>query len=100
MRLLSEAMVDYWISFAVSLTPNDGKGLNSKYTTRLPGDSADIPFPETTWPEYQPEQQVLLQFDTGSFAPNTTTPTFAIIPDDCRAQQIGFLMSVAGDLGE
>ena len=28
-RLLSEAMVDYWISFAVSLTPNDGKGLNS-----------------------------------------------------------------------
>ena len=28
-RLLSEAMADYWISFAVSLTPNDGKGLNS-----------------------------------------------------------------------
>ena len=28
-RLLSEAMVDYWISFAVSLTPNDGKGVNS-----------------------------------------------------------------------
>ena len=27
--LLSEAMVDYWISFAVSLTPNDGKGVNS-----------------------------------------------------------------------
>ena len=30
-RLLSEAMVDYWISFAVSLTPNDGKGLNSAF---------------------------------------------------------------------
>ena len=28
-RLLSEAMADYWISFAVSLTPNDGKGVNS-----------------------------------------------------------------------
>ena len=26
---LSRAMLDYWISFAVSLTPNDGKGTNS-----------------------------------------------------------------------
>jgi acetylcholinesterase len=25
---LSRAMLDYWISFAVSLTPNDGKGTN------------------------------------------------------------------------
>jgi len=24
-------MRDYWISFAVSLTPNDGKGTNSKF---------------------------------------------------------------------
>ncbi|KAI0713037.1 extracellular triacylglycerol lipase precursor [Cerioporus squamosus] len=82
-RLLSEAMVDYWISFAVSLTPNDGKGLN-----------------KTTWPEYQSGQQVLLQFDTGSFAPNATTPTFAIISDDYRAEQIDFIISIAGDLGE
>ncbi|RPD53636.1 extracellular triacylglycerol lipase precursor [Lentinus tigrinus ALCF2SS1-7] len=82
-RLLSEAMVDYWISFAVSLTPNDGKGLN-----------------KTTWPQYQSGQQVLLQFDTGSFAPNTTTPTFAIISDDYRSQQIGFINSIASDLGE
>ncbi|RDX48924.1 extracellular triacylglycerol lipase precursor [Lentinus brumalis] len=82
-RLLSEAMVDYWISFAVSLTPNDGKGLN-----------------KTIWPQYQPDQQVLLKFDTGSFVQNATTPTFAIIPDDYHAQQIGFINSVAGDLGE
>ncbi|KAI0710298.1 extracellular triacylglycerol lipase precursor [Cerioporus squamosus] len=82
-RLLSQAMVDYWISFAVSLTPNDGKGLN-----------------KTIWPQYQPGQQVLLQFDTGSFAPNTTTPTFAIIPDDYRAQQIDFIISISADLGE
>ncbi len=34
-RLLSEAMVDYWISFAVSLTPNDGKGLSSTYYGHL-----------------------------------------------------------------
>jgi acetylcholinesterase len=26
---LSQVMLDYWISFAVSLTPNDGKGTNS-----------------------------------------------------------------------
>ena len=26
---LSRMMLDYWISFAVSLTPNDGKGTNS-----------------------------------------------------------------------
>ncbi|TFK81442.1 hypothetical protein K466DRAFT_502127, partial [Polyporus arcularius HHB13444] len=67
-RLLSEAMVDYWISFAVSLTPNDGK--------------------ETIWPQYQPSQQVLLKFDTGSFVPNATTQTFAIIPDGYHAQQM------------
>ena len=28
---LSRVMLDYWISFAVSLTPNDGKGTNSKF---------------------------------------------------------------------
>ena len=26
---LSRVMLDYWISFAVALTPNDGKGTNS-----------------------------------------------------------------------
>jgi carboxylesterase type B len=26
---LSRSMLDYWISFAVSLTPNDGKGTSS-----------------------------------------------------------------------
>ena len=26
---LSQVMLDYWISFAVSLTPNDGKGMAS-----------------------------------------------------------------------
>ena len=28
-QLLSAAMVDYWLSFVVSQTPNDGKGLPS-----------------------------------------------------------------------
>ena len=29
-RLLSLAMLDYWLSFAVTQTPNDGKGQSSK----------------------------------------------------------------------
>ena len=29
---LSRVMLDYWISFAVSLTPNDGKGMNSMFS--------------------------------------------------------------------
>ncbi len=57
-------------------------------------------FSETTWPQYKSGQEVLLQFDTGSFAPNTTSPTFAIIPDDYRAQQIDYIISIAGDLGD
>ena len=28
-RVVSRAMMDYWISFVVSGTPNDGKGLSS-----------------------------------------------------------------------
>ena len=28
---LSRVMLDYWISFAVSLTPNDGKGTKSSF---------------------------------------------------------------------
>lgn len=27
---LSEAMIDYWVSFATSLNPNDGKGIPRK----------------------------------------------------------------------
>ena len=30
---LSRVMLDYWISFAVSLTPNDGMGTNSRPVT-------------------------------------------------------------------
>ncbi|KAK0229994.1 triacylglycerol lipase 3 [Armillaria nabsnona] len=63
--LLSEMMVDYWVSFATSLDPNDGLG-----TSR--------PF----WPQYTPENEVLLQLD----GDNTT-----VIPDDYRKEAIEFL---------
>ncbi|KAI0753756.1 extracellular triacylglycerol lipase precursor [Fomes fomentarius] len=82
-RLLSQAMLDYWISFAVNLTPNDGKGLS-----------------KTNWPEYQPDEQVLLQFDTTNFTSSPSFASFSVIPDDYRSKQISFINSIAGDLGE
>ena len=30
-RQLSMAMMDYWLSYVVSMTPNDGKGVSSEY---------------------------------------------------------------------
>ncbi|PBK86451.1 extracellular triacylglycerol lipase precursor [Armillaria gallica] len=63
--LLAEMMIDYWISFATSLDPNDGLG-----TSR--------PF----WPQYTPENEVLLQLK----GDNTT-----VIPDDYRKEAIEFL---------
>ena len=30
--VVSRAMVDYWVAFAVSGTPNDGKGLSSAWS--------------------------------------------------------------------
>ena len=35
-RLLSVAMMDYWLSFVVSQTPNDGKGVSRAYRNPLP----------------------------------------------------------------
>ncbi|OBZ76209.1 Lipase 2 [Grifola frondosa] len=62
---LSLAMMDYWISFATSLDPNDGRG-------------SDRPH----WPQYTPENEVLIQLNGG----NTT-----IVPDDYRHIPIAFI---------
>ncbi|KAJ6535180.1 esterase 1 [Mycena sp. CBHHK59/15] len=61
---LSEIMQDYWISFATSLDPNDGKG-----TTR------------PIWEDYGSSQQIIRLNST-----NTT-----MIPDDFRAAQMLFI---------
>lgn len=66
---ISAAIVDYWISFTVSLNPNDGKGVKR---------------PE--WPQYTTKNQVLLQLEGG----NTT-----VVKDDFREEQINFLMKNA-----
>ncbi|KAJ2929060.1 hypothetical protein H1R20_g8034, partial [Candolleomyces eurysporus] len=62
---LSVVMMDYWISFTVSLDPNDGKGVE-----------------RPNWPQYKDKNQVLLQLEGG----NTT-----VVKDDFREEAIGFL---------
>jgi acetylcholinesterase len=64
---LSRTMIDYWVSFATSLTPNDGKGL-----------------PRPQWPEYTSQNQVLIQLNGA----NLTT-----IPDTFRKEQTDFINS-------
>ncbi|KAE9385802.1 esterase 1 [Gymnopus androsaceus JB14] len=66
--VLSTAMIDYWVSFATSLDPNDGKGAA-----------------RPTWEQYTPQNQVLIQLN----GDNTT-----LIPDDYRKEQIGFINSM------
>ncbi|KAE9397215.1 alpha/beta-hydrolase [Gymnopus androsaceus JB14] len=44
--VLSAAIIDYWVSFATSLTPNDGKGVS-----------------RPTWDQYTPQNPVLIQLN-------------------------------------
>ncbi|KAJ7652949.1 extracellular triacylglycerol lipase precursor [Mycena rosella] len=66
---LSTRMIDYWVSFATSLDPNDGLG------------SA-----RPVWSEYGCDAQMLLQFN----GDNTT-----LIPDTYREEQTSFINSNA-----
>ncbi|KAJ7448285.1 esterase 1 [Mycena galericulata] len=65
--LLSRIMTDYLVSFATSLTPNDGLG---------------VPRPE--WAQFTPENKVVIQLN----GENLT-----MIPDDFHAEQIAFINS-------
>ncbi|KAF8909723.1 esterase 1 [Gymnopilus junonius] len=64
---LSSIMIDYWVSFATSLDPNDGHGN-----------------PRPNWAQYTAKNEVLLQLN----AANLT-----LIPDNYRKEQIDFIMS-------
>ncbi|KAK0460688.1 extracellular triacylglycerol lipase precursor [Desarmillaria tabescens] len=64
---LSVAMIDYWVSFATCLDPNDGLG-------------SERPL----WPQYTPNQQMLLQLN----GDNLTA-----IPDDYHKEKIDFIIS-------
>ncbi|KAJ4485323.1 esterase 1 [Lentinula aciculospora] len=65
---ISTAMIDYWVSFATSLDPNDGKGVA-----------------RPTWEQYTPQNQVLIQLN----GDNTTS-----IPDNYRKEGIDFINSM------
>ena len=73
-RLVSQAMMDYWISFAVSGTPNDGKGLSSTccvlYFPRsvFVDRGLHITSPGTIWPQYESENQVRSACGRGDMA--------------------------------
>ncbi|KAJ8461814.1 hypothetical protein ONZ45_g18166 [Pleurotus djamor] len=66
-KRLSSVMIDYWISFASELTPNDGKGID-----------------RPTWPQYTPDKQVLLELNGAEIKP---------IPDNFRKEQIDFIIN-------
>ncbi|KAJ7700405.1 esterase 1 [Mycena rosella] len=64
---ISRLMTDYWVSFATSLTPNDGLG---------------IPRPE--WTQFTPDNKAVIQLNGANLT---------MIPDDFRAEQIAFINS-------
>ncbi|KAK0460687.1 extracellular triacylglycerol lipase precursor [Desarmillaria tabescens] len=64
---LSVAMIDYWVSFATSLDPNDGRGSS-----------------RPIWPQYTPERQVLIQLNGNNLT---------VIPDDYNKDKIDFIIS-------
>ncbi|KAJ7803519.1 esterase 1 [Mycena olivaceomarginata] len=63
--ILGTQMIDYWLSFATSLDPNDGLG------SSRPG-----------WSEYTSNHKAILEF---------TSVNMSMIPDNSRAQQIDFI---------
>ncbi|KAF8505638.1 extracellular triacylglycerol lipase precursor [Russula emetica] len=65
---LSRAMLDYWISFAVLLTPNDGKGTNRPH-----------------WGEYKETKQLL----------ELNSNTMGMIPDTYRASSIDLIVNIS-----
>ncbi|KAJ7124258.1 extracellular triacylglycerol lipase precursor [Mycena epipterygia] len=65
--LLSRMMIDYWLSFATSLDPNDGLGVA-----------------RPKWDQYTPKHKVLMQLN----GDNTS-----MIPDDFRKDQMAFIDS-------
>ncbi|KAF9470876.1 extracellular triacylglycerol lipase precursor [Pholiota conissans] len=70
---LSAIMQDYWISFAVSLNPNDGKGFKRHH-----------------WVQYSSNNPIIMQFRE-----NDTV----LVPDDYRHNQLQFISEHADVFG-
>jgi carboxylesterase type B len=65
---LSRVMLDYWISFAVSLTPNDGKGTN-----------------RPRWGAYEETKEIL----------ELNSKTLGLIPDEYRALSMDLFINMS-----
>lgn len=76
-------MTDYWISFAVSLNPNDGKGSKREfwYDPGMVKSHLDL---GPSWSAYTSKNQAVIQLDSRNVG---------MIPDDYRKEQIAFLNS-------
>lgn len=60
---LSSQMLHYWVSFATSLDPNDGKGEQRALTIfSVILYTCNFWYPGPTWPQYTPTEQVRLRF--------------------------------------
>ncbi|KAF8993119.1 extracellular triacylglycerol lipase precursor [Hymenopellis radicata] len=70
---LSRVMIDYWVSFATSLDPNDGLGV-----------------PRPVWPQYTPDNQANIPAYT-SVVMQLNGDNLTAIPDDYRKEQIDFI---------
>ncbi|KAJ6463699.1 extracellular triacylglycerol lipase precursor [Mycena vitilis] len=62
---LSPIIMDYWISFAATLDPNDGKGVDRPH-----------------WQELTPSHQAYLQLQAGNIT---------VVPDDFRVEPVAFI---------
>ncbi|KAF7293078.1 Carboxylic ester hydrolase [Mycena indigotica] len=67
---LSRTIIDYWVSFATSLTPNDGLGSS-----------------RPQWMPYSPTNKSILQFNNANLT---------MIPDDFRSEQTEFINANTG----
>jgi acetylcholinesterase len=80
-QLLCQNMINYWLSFATSLTPNDGKG---SARVNWPAYTASSPVCTSRFLPTSPlnSSQAIIQLN----GTNTTA-----IPDDYRKEQISYI---------
>jgi acetylcholinesterase len=58
---LSISMIDYWVSFATSLDPNDGHGSESESSSEYSMLFVNaIEWLGVTWPQYTPDNEVVV----------------------------------------
>ncbi|KAJ7111464.1 extracellular triacylglycerol lipase precursor [Mycena epipterygia] len=85
--LISQVMIDYWVSFATSLTPNDGLGTPRNISYEFHREHSLTPYvchagPE--WTQFTPQNKAVIQLNGANLT---------MIPDDFRAEQMDFINS-------